>query len=132
MLPKILYTIDILINLMNQSLIEENKKKLLSEQKRIQGMLKRDTKADSEIPGGHKPAFSELGNEDGENASEVENFQNDLSVAEDLEDRLKKVEWALARIENNSYGVCAVGGEEIDEARLRAEPAAETCVKHAQ
>lgn len=118
--------------MISQALVDENKKKLQDEQKRIQSMLKRDTKVDSEVPGGHVPKFNEAGNEDGENASEVEQFQNDLSVTEDLEDRLKKVEWALARIENNTYGKCAVGGEDIPEVRLKAEPAAETCIAHAQ
>lgn len=116
---------------MNKTLIEENKAKLLAEQKRIQGVLKRDDVVDSEIPGGHKPKFNELGSEDGENASESEQFGNDLSVTEDLESRLKKIEWALARIKDGTYGKCPMG-DEIEEARLRAEPAAETCIKHAK
>ena len=93
--------------------------------------LKRDTVTDSEIPGGHKPKFMELGTEQGENAMEVEQFANDLSVTEDLESRLKKVEAALARIEDGTYGKCVAGGDIIDEARLRVEPAADTCVQHA-
>lgn len=116
---------------MNQTLIEENKAKLLAEQKRIQGVLDRDDVVDSEIPGGHKPKFNEVGSEDGENASESEQFGNDLSVTEDLEARLKKIEWALARIKDGTYGKCAMG-DEIEEARLRAEPAAETCIKHSK
>jgi hypothetical protein len=43
-----------------------------------------------------KPKFDELGNEEGENASEVENFGNQLAVTEELESQLKKIEWALA------------------------------------
>ena len=117
---------------MNKQLLEENKHKLLDEQKRIQTILKRDTTIDSEIPGGHKPKFNEVGNEQGENASEVEQFGNDLSVTEDLDNRLKQIEGALQRLEDGSYGKCLVGGEEIEEGRLRAEPAADTCVVHAK
>lgn len=117
---------------MNQTLTEENKAKLLDEQKRLQNMLARDTVADSEIPGGHKPKFSEVGSEEGENAQESEQFANDLSVTEDLDDRLTQVQSALNRIENGTYGQCVVGGEEIEEARLRAEPAARTCIAHAK
>ncbi len=116
---------------MNKQLLEENKKKLLAEQNRLRSTLKRDTISDQEIPGGHKPEYMELGSEQGENASEVEQFANDLSVTEDLESRLKKVEAALARIEDGTYGTCSVDGEVIDEARLRVEPAADTCVAHA-
>jgi len=117
---------------MNKQLLEENKAKLLAEQKRIQVVLDRDDVVDSEIPGGHKPKFSEAGSEDGENASESEQFGNDLSVTEDLEARLKKIESALIRINDGSYGKCLVGGDEIEEDRLRAEPAAETCMKHSK
>ena len=117
---------------MNQTLIDENKNKLLEEQKKLKTILKHNTVADSEIPGGRKPKFSEAGNEDGENASEVEQFQNDLSVAEDLEDRLMLVESALTRIENGTYGKCVVGGEDMEDARLQANPAATTCVEHSK
>ena len=127
LLPKIVYTY-----FMNTKLLEENKAKLLEEKNRLSIMLKKDDVVDSEIPGGHKPKFNEVGSEEGENASESEQFGNDLSVTEDLEDRLMQIEAALQAMENGSYGKCLVGGEEIEEARLRAEPAARTCVKHSK
>ena len=132
--PKFCYTIYIKIKryFMNKELVAENKKKLLDEQKRIQAMLKRDDVVDSEIPGGHRPKFAEAGSEESENAFESTQFGNDLSVTEDLEDRLMLIQSALQKIENGTYGKCAVGGEEIEEARLRAEPAAQTCIKHAK
>ena len=116
---------------MNQTLLEENKAKLLAEQARLEKMLQRDSVANTEIPGGHKPRFDEVGSEEGENASESEQFGNDLSVIEDLEARLVKVKAALMRIENGTYAKCAMG-DEIEEARLAVEPAAETCIKHAK
>lgn len=115
---------------MNKQLAEENKEKLLGEKSRLLKMLKRDSVTDSEIPGGHKPKFNEVGSEQGENAFEVEQFGNELSVVEDLEERLKQVETALQKITDGTYGTCEQG-DEIDEARLRAEPAATTCLKHA-
>jgi RNA polymerase-binding transcription factor DksA len=118
--------------MISKELIEENKKKLLAEQKRIKTVLEREDIKDGpgEFPGEFKPKFDELGNEEGENASEVENFGNQLAVTEQLESQLKKIEWALARIENGTYGICAEG-DEIEEERLRALPSAETCIKHA-
>lgn len=117
--------------MISKELIEENKQKLLAEQKRILTVLKREDVSDKEFPGGMKPKYDELGNEDGENASEVENFGNQLAVTEELESQLKKIEWALARIDDGTYGKCAEG-DEIEEDRLRALPTAETCLKHAQ
>ena len=119
--------------MISKELIDENKKKLLAEQKRLRTILNKEAVYDGpgEFPGEFKPKFDEVGNEEGENASEVEQFANDLSVTKNLEERLKKVEEALKRIEDGTYGQCA-GGDEIDEARLKAEPAAETCIKHAK
>jgi hypothetical protein len=56
-----------------------------------------------EFPGDYKPKFDELGNEEGENASEVENFGNQLAVTENLESQLKKIEWALAKLKRHLW-----------------------------
>ena len=117
--------------MISKELVEENKKKLLDERRRIKVVLKHEDIADPEFPGGFKPRFDEVGSEEGENASEVENFATNLALAEDLEMQLKKIESALARIENGSYGLCAMG-DEIEEQRLRALPEADTCIKHAK
>lgn len=119
--------------MISKELIEENKKKLQTEQKRLRSILSKEATFDGpgEFPGEYKPKYDEVGNEEGENASEVEQFANDLSVTGNLEERLKKVEAALKRIEDGTYGRCA-GGDEIDEARLKAEPAADTCIAHAK
>ncbi len=118
---------------MNQQLAEENKGKLLAEQKRLKTILGHEGKFEGqgEFPGDYKPGFTEAGHEDGENASEVTQFQNDLSVTHDLEEKLNSVEAALKRIEAGTYGQCTEG-DEIEEERLRAEPSAATCMKHAK
>jgi RNA polymerase-binding transcription factor DksA len=37
---------------------------------------------------------------------------------------------ALENIEQGTYGICEVGGEEIEEDRLEANPSARTCKAH--
>ncbi len=37
---------------------------------------------------------------------------------------------ALQKIDEGTYGVCEVGGEEIEQDRLEANPSARTCKKH--
>ena len=49
-----------------------------------------------------------------------------------LEERLKKVNAALKRIEDGSYGVCSVCSEKIDEKRLEANPLAKNCIEHTE
>ena len=118
---------------MNKALIAENKKKLLAEQTRLRAILGKQGKFEGkgEFPGDYKPSYPEVGQTDDENASESTQFGTDLAVSRDLEIKLTKIETALARIADGSYGRC-IGGDEIEEERLRAIPEADTCIKHAK
>jgi DnaK suppressor protein len=49
----------------------------------------------------------------------------DDAVTEGLSERLAAVERALARLDAGTYGRSTKSGEEIPEARLKADPAAE-------
>ncbi|MEW1955645.1 TraR/DksA C4-type zinc finger protein [Terrabacter sp. NPDC080008] len=47
------------------------------------------------------------------------------------ERHLAEIDAALARIDDGTYGRCEVCGEDIADERLRARPAARTCITHA-
>lgn len=55
----------------------------------------------------------------------------DDAVAESLTDRLARVERALQRIADGSYGKSVLSGAPIPDARLEADPAAELTVEEA-
>ena len=59
-----------------------------------------------------------------------ENYEEDSAVMVPLNARLAEVEAAIGRIAHGGYGVCRVCSNPIEEARLEANPAAETCMKH--
>ena len=63
-------------------------------------------------------------------ADKMEEFEGRAAVETALEERLNEVRAALGRIEKNIYGKCKVCGGEIEEKRLEANPAAETCMGH--
>jgi RNA polymerase-binding transcription factor DksA len=65
-----------------------------------------------------------------ENADEVEDFQENIAILSELEQRYSHVVAALGRIEDGSYGNCKVSGEPIEMDRLEANPAAHTCKLH--
>ena len=68
--------------------------------------------------------------DDEANADEVEEYASDLAITETLEKKLKEINSALERIETGTYGKCKnCAGEEIPLERLRAYPAAATCIK---
>jgi len=65
---------------------------------------------------------------------EDDSFSNlvvDVNLAEiDRDaDELRRIDGALARINEGSYGLCESCGQEIPEARLQAEPTALRCVR---
>lgn len=55
-----------------------------------------------------------------------------ISMVEGLQERLKNVEAALARIESGTYGRCLRCGQEINPERLEAIPSASLCIECAQ
>ncbi len=59
-------------------------------------------------------------------ADEEQNINN--AVVQELEVRLKHVKDALAAIVAGTYGTCKECKEPIQEARLDANPAADTCI----
>lgn len=63
-------------------------------------------------------------------AEKFEDLQERKATESTLEDRLAEVLSALTRIEEGTYGKCEISGEDIEEDRLEANPAARTCKTH--
>ncbi|MDP3762774.1 MAG: TraR/DksA C4-type zinc finger protein, partial [bacterium] len=78
------------------------------------------------------PELNVMRSDKNEVADEEEELENAAGVEYNLESRLRDINEALERMRQGKYGLCAVGGEPIDEARLCANPAAITCIKHAK
>jgi DnaK suppressor protein len=58
-------------------------------------------------------------------------FEKELSIDQNASDLLRKVEHALRRLADKTYGTCEVCGQPIPVARLEALPYATLCVKDA-
>jgi RNA polymerase-binding transcription factor DksA len=108
--------------------LEELKNQLLEERTRLEEELSKfATKTDKE--GDFKTKFPEdIGNEQSENAIEVEEYVDNLALEKSLESQLKDVIDALKKMEEGTYGKDEETGEDIDVARLKAYPAARTNV----
>ncbi len=65
-----------------------------------------------------------------ERADAYEAYGENVGILHNLEIRYANVRGALTRIEEGTYGVCSVCGEIIEEKRLEANPAADTCIAH--
>jgi DnaK suppressor protein len=58
--------------------------------------------------------------------------EKDLSIENNVRDLLRKIDGALKRMEEGTYGLCVRCGRPIEKARLKALPYAELCIKDAQ
>jgi DnaK suppressor protein len=58
--------------------------------------------------------------------------EKDLSIENNVRDLLRKIDGALKRMDDGTYGLCLRCGRPIEKARLKALPYAELCIKDAQ
>ncbi len=72
--------------------------------------------------------YENFGESEDENASEIAQYSDNLSLEQELESALKDVESAMKAIENGTYGVCKYCKQVISEDRLRARPTSTSCI----
>lgn len=112
---------------------KEFEKLLTDEKNRLEETLPSVGTKNSKNPADWEPTYPDLGaspSDKSDLADEVEEFDNALGIEAVLEEKLREVDAAMERIRAGKYGICEVGGEEIDSSRLMANPAARTCVAH--
>jgi len=63
-------------------------------------------------------------------ADNLESFAENTAVVSTLKVQYENIKAALEKIKKGTYGKCEVGGEEILEKRLEANPSAKTCIEH--
>jgi RNA polymerase-binding transcription factor DksA len=107
-------------------------KKLEEEKARLESELGSVGRSNPRVPGDWEPIPSETGTESdlADQADIVMSRESNTAILADLEARYDHILAALERIEKEKYGKCEVCREEIEEARLEADPSATTCVKH--
>lgn len=101
---------------------DEIKEKLLKERDEIILMLE-DLKQEV------RDAVSEQVSASDEVADKYELKQEIHLQQEVLEERLTKINFALERLSNNTYGICSQCGQAIEEVRLKIDPATNLCRK---
>ncbi len=120
--------------MINEALIKKLKTALEKEKKQIEKELKsiamKDKRADANWIAKY-PNFSRIG--DGgrpdEEIDEAEEYDARVSITEAMETQLRRIDKALKRISEGSYGICEKCGKQISEQRLHAYPAAELCAE---
>lgn len=118
-------------------MIDTNKyKKIIEEElKKVEGELSTVAQKNPGVKNDWQAVAPEMDVADDEsdpndNADKIEEFETNSAITKQLEIRYNELKDALKRISDGTYGKCGVCNEEIPEARLQANPAATTCIKH--
>ena len=82
--------------------------------------------------GTYEPTDQEMSQHPADNAMDLTEQTMELTLDGERDYELRLVEAALQRIEQGTYGICVVGGEQIPYKRLEVLPTADTCVEHAE
>jgi len=112
--------------------IQELKEKLLAERKDLQAQYNEleefsFSSNQSELSGemGFDEEYADAGTATFER-------ERDLSLVNNLRDLMERIDKALAKIEEGTYGLCDRCGKPIEKLRLKALPYANLCIKDKQ
>jgi RNA polymerase-binding protein DksA len=108
--------------------IEELKNQLLKEKEELERDLARIARPVDKKEGDYETTFDDIGSDREDNATEVDQYSDNLPVETTLEHRLRDIMDALKRMEDGTYGICDNCKKEIAVERLKANPAARTCI----
>lgn len=118
---------------MNKKDLQYFESKLLKEKALLQEELGRIGQVDPKNPQNWQATAGDIEvdtADENEVADKLEELEDNEAILEQLEKQLRDVDDALAKIANNTYGICEVSGEPIERERLEANPSARTSVKH--
>jgi RNA polymerase-binding protein DksA len=112
--------------------VEDLRESLLKEQQELRSQLaelESSTFADSQSEITGETAFDEEYADAGTATFERE---RDLSLENNVRDLLEKIEKALSRMDEGTFGLCERCGKPIEKARIKALPYANLCIKDKQ
>lgn len=106
---------------------------LMAEQAAVEEEL-----ADHGKPTENADTWDAMSESEGEEADPVdaadnnEELGNNVALVSELQKRFKDIKASLRAMKDGTYGTCEECGEEIPLERLEANPAARTCIRHAE
>jgi len=101
---------------LSKEFTQKQKAKLLKEKERIDAKIKNLKK------------FPDYGQGEEDNLQEMGDFENNLSIEEQLMYLSKKIDKALKAIEGGTYGRCSKCRKNIEKGRLQIMSYADLCV----
>jgi RNA polymerase-binding transcription factor DksA len=113
---------------LTKSYIKKQRTKLANYQKKLETELSLIGKKEE----GYRPSFPQYGSTEEDNILEMEDFAENLSIEEKLNQLLKETKQAIRRIDRNRYGICRQCQKLIQKERLDIYPLAVDCISCAR
>jgi DnaK suppressor protein len=112
--------------------IEELKEKLLAERRDLQAQY--DELEELSFGSNQSDLSGEMGFDEEYADAGTATFERerDLSLVNNLRDLMERIDKALAKIDEGTYGLCDRCGKPIEKLRLKALPYANLCIKDKQ
>jgi len=79
-------------------------------------------------PDEYEAKFEDIGSDETENSSEVDQYTLNITLEKTLEKSLKDIKKTLKSIADGHYGYCKYCQQQIDIKRLKARPTSSACV----
>lgn len=113
---------------MSASTIKTIEKNLLEEKEKLEKQLAQFTSKNVHNPEDYNAVFPQYGDKEEDNATEVAEYSDNLTLERTLESALRDVNKALESIKKGTYGTCKYCKQPIDERRLVARPTSLSCI----
>lgn len=112
----------------SQEFLDKIKEQLLAKKEDLENELQAFAEQDPKNKSDYEANFPEIGDKPDENAAEVTEYGNLITLEHTLEKALADVNEALGRLDKGKYGICKYCGEQINEKRLLARPVSSACI----
>ncbi|MCX6811881.1 MAG: TraR/DksA C4-type zinc finger protein [Candidatus Berkelbacteria bacterium] len=111
---------------MDKEFLEKVKKSLEAKKANLEARLSETAKKED---GDHYATrFPNYGDDEESAVSEVEDYDTNVDIENNLVKDLRATNAALKRIEEENYGICLKCSKQIEPKRLEAYPAASVCL----
>lgn len=108
--------------MLNQAFLEKTQEILTQEKTRLEREVS--------LLGGAEVIYPETGgNSDDDNAAEITEYADEVSLLDRLQKELRDTLKALESITKGTYGSCKYCQKEIDVKRLEARPTSSSCIE---
>jgi DnaK suppressor protein len=113
---------------MTKTDLKEIETKLLAEKAHLEKELSKIATKNPNAKDDYNANFEDIGSDESESVTEVEQYSLGLSLEVTLEKALRDVTKALESIKKGTYGLCKYCKQPIDKERLVARPTSTSCI----